>query len=133
MALFFTKTSISEQKYSFMTPFFTQFVHSHASDNTTSRNIGGDGRMGRPPTSNFFGTVPPAPLSLRSRWFVTIEIIVLRKSANDSTQSPEHVLRKIHHCTLGQNISQRPFLRFLLKNLLFYLSSCPENFLTTFF
>src|SRR6218665_1590984 len=25
---------------------------------------------------------------------------------------PEHVLRKIHHCTFGRKISERPFLEF---------------------
>src|SRR6218665_94681 len=37
---------------------------SHASNNTTSPNIGGDECMGRPPTSNFGGTVPPVPPGL---------------------------------------------------------------------
>jgi len=50
-----------------MTPFFTQFVLSHASNNTTSQNIGGDGCMGRSPPQIWWGplTVPPVPLSLR--------------------------------------------------------------------
>src|SRR6218665_2969156 len=53
------KTSISE-KNSLMTPFFTLFLLSRASDNTTSQNIGG--RMHGPsPISNFWGTVPPVP------------------------------------------------------------------------
>src|SRR6218665_845159 len=44
-------------------PFFTLFILSRTSDNTTSQNIGGDQCMGRPPTSNFLGgTVPPVPL-----------------------------------------------------------------------
>src|SRR6218665_3381519 len=38
-------------------PFFTLFILSRTSDNTTSQNIGGDQCMGRPPTSNFGGTV----------------------------------------------------------------------------
>src|SRR6218665_545458 len=44
------------------TPFFTMFILSHASDNTTSQNIGGGGPMHGPsPTSNFFGgTVHPS-------------------------------------------------------------------------
>src|SRR6218665_375029 len=41
---------------------FSSF-HSRASDNTTSLNIGGDQCMGRPPTSNFGGTVPHTPMS----------------------------------------------------------------------
>ena len=45
-----------------MTPFFTLFVLSRSSDNTTSQNIGGDGCMGRPPPQILFGgTVPPVP------------------------------------------------------------------------
>src|SRR6218665_2778503 len=52
------------------THFFTRFILSRASDNTTSQNIGGDQCMGRPPTSNFGGDRPPQspprspPLSL---------------------------------------------------------------------
>src|SRR6218665_2922914 len=41
--------------------FFTLFILSRTSDNTTSQNIGGDGCMGRPPTSNFGGDRPPSP------------------------------------------------------------------------
>src|SRR6218665_1275960 len=40
-----------------MTPFFTQFVLSHASDNTTSRNIGGTDAWAVPHLQ-FVGTVP---------------------------------------------------------------------------
>src|SRR6218665_2308484 len=43
-------------------PFFTLSILSHTSDNTASQNIRGDQCMGRPPTSNFGGTVPPSPL-----------------------------------------------------------------------
>src|SRR6218665_3729051 len=43
------------------TPFFTLFILSRASDNTTPLNIEGDQCMGRPPTSNFLGTVPQSP------------------------------------------------------------------------
>src|SRR6218665_3737449 len=47
------------------TPFYTLFILSRASDNTTTQNIGGDGCMGRSPTSNFGGTAPPvSPRSL---------------------------------------------------------------------
>src|SRR6218665_673570 len=41
--------------------FFTLFMLSRISDNTTSQNIWGDQCMGGPPTSNFGGTVPPVP------------------------------------------------------------------------
>src|SRR6218665_3430825 len=43
------------------TQFFTLFMLSRTSDNTTSQNIGRDQCMGGPPTSNFGGTVPPVP------------------------------------------------------------------------
>src|SRR6218665_3141052 len=43
------------------TQFFTMFMLSRTSDNTTSQNIGGDQCMGGPPTSNFGGAVPPVP------------------------------------------------------------------------
>ena len=58
------KTHVSETN-SFMTPsFFTLFVLSRASDNTTSQNIGRDGCMGRPHLK-FGWDRPPAPLGLR--------------------------------------------------------------------
>src|SRR6218665_3286723 len=41
--------------------FFTLFILSPTSDNTTSQNIGGDECMGCPPTSNFGGDRPPVP------------------------------------------------------------------------
>ena len=43
------------------TPFFTRFILSRASDNTSSQNIGGYGCMGRPPPQIFWGTVTPVP------------------------------------------------------------------------
>src|SRR6218665_3636839 len=55
---FFTrKTTISENN-SLTTPFFTLFVLSRASDNTTSQNIGGDGCMGHPPPQILGGQSP---------------------------------------------------------------------------
>src|SRR6218665_1109513 len=48
------------------TQFFTLFMLSRTSDNTTSQNIGGDQCTGGPPTSNFGGDRPPqSPLGLR--------------------------------------------------------------------
>src|SRR6218665_586360 len=44
------------------TIFFTLFVLSCASDNTTSLNIGEDQCMVRPPPQILEGTVPPVPL-----------------------------------------------------------------------
>jgi len=63
-----------------MTPFFTLFTLSHASDNTRpiSQNIGGGGCMGRPPTSNFGGTVPQFPLGLRPCVYVSHEVLPAR-------------------------------------------------------
>src|SRR6218665_518763 len=52
------KTSVSE-KNSFMTLFFTQFVLSYASNNTTSRNIGRGRMHGPSPHLKFFGDHPP--------------------------------------------------------------------------
>src|SRR6218665_3357901 len=47
------------------TPFFTLFMLSGISDNTTSKNIGGTDAWAPPPTSNFGGTVPQSPLGFR--------------------------------------------------------------------
>src|SRR6218665_3377750 len=70
---FLTSTTTISEKNSFMTQFFTLFVLSRASDNTTSQNIGGGGCMGRLPTSNFGGTLPQFPLGLRPWGFVCIK------------------------------------------------------------
>src|SRR6218665_3031972 len=43
------------------TPFFTLFILSRASDNTTSQNIGGGRMHGPSPTSQFLGDRPPSP------------------------------------------------------------------------
>src|SRR6218665_2542349 len=43
------------------TQFFTLFMLSRTSDNTTSQNIGGDRSMGGPPTSNFGGPSLQSP------------------------------------------------------------------------
>ena len=54
---FFTRKTTISEKNSLTTPFFTLFVLSRASDNTTSQNIGG--RMHGPsPHLKFWGTVP---------------------------------------------------------------------------
>src|SRR6218665_1555626 len=48
------------------TQFFTLFILSRTSDNTTSQNIGGDQCMGGPPHLKFWGDrPPPVPLGLR--------------------------------------------------------------------
>ena len=54
------KTTISV-KNSFMTPFFTLFVLSRASDNTTSQNIEGTDAWAVPHLKFFWGTVPQSP------------------------------------------------------------------------
>jgi len=46
-----------------MTPFLTQFVLSHASDNTTSQKYWGDRCMGPPPPQIFGGRPPSSPKS----------------------------------------------------------------------
>src|SRR6218665_2612515 len=43
------------------TQFFTLFMLSRTSDNTTSQNIWGDHCMGRPPPQIFLGDRPPSP------------------------------------------------------------------------
>src|SRR6218665_303338 len=54
VTLFFTNNLYFRKKFLHDT-FFSQFVLCHASNNTTSQNIGADGCMGRPPISNFGG------------------------------------------------------------------------------
>src|SRR6218665_215250 len=61
MALFFTENLFFRTKKFLHDTFFTQFVLSNASDNTTSRNIGGTDAWAVNPTSHFWGTVPPVP------------------------------------------------------------------------
>src|SRR6218665_4119112 len=61
---FFTRKSPISENKSLITPFFTLFILSRASDNTTSLNIGGTDAWAAHPTSNFGGTVPPVPLGL---------------------------------------------------------------------
>src|SRR6218665_1995723 len=64
--LFFTgKTPISQNNY-LMTPFFTLFMLSHASDkHYFSKYWGRDGCMGRPPPQILRGPSPQSPLGLR--------------------------------------------------------------------
>src|SRR6218665_2353791 len=57
------KTTFSENNF-LMTLFFTLFILSRTSDNTTSKHIGGT-EAWESPTSNFWGTVSPVPLGLR--------------------------------------------------------------------
>src|SRR6218665_3874361 len=83
------KTSVSE-KNSFMTLFFTQFVLSYASNNTTSRNIGRGRMHGPSPTSNFLGTIPPKsqPMELSDIWpQVPTSEIKFRRSSSFLGQS----------------------------------------------
>jgi len=60
MAIFFTKNLYFRTKNSFMTPIFTQFVLSHASDSTTSLNIG-ETDAWAVHHLKFGGSVPPVP------------------------------------------------------------------------
>jgi len=63
MALSWREKPLFKNKFFFRDTFFTQFVLSHASNNTTSPNIGGtdtwDGYMGRP-ASQILGRRPPS-------------------------------------------------------------------------
>src|SRR6218665_1592026 len=66
MTLSLQKTPLFK-KSCFMTPFFTLFVLSRASDNTTSQNVGGGtDAWAVPPPQIWGGGVPPVPLGLRS-------------------------------------------------------------------
>ena len=58
--LFFTRKSTISEKNSLIAPFFTLFVLSRASNNTTSLNIGGNQYMGRPPPQIFGEDRPPS-------------------------------------------------------------------------
>jgi len=58
---FLTRTTTISEKNSFMTPFFTLFVLSRASENTTSQNIGGTDAWAVPPPQIFGLTVPHSP------------------------------------------------------------------------
>ena len=66
MTIFFTENPYFRKDKFLHDTFFTQFVLSHASDNTTSRNIGrGTDALTVPHLKSYGGTVPLVPLSLR--------------------------------------------------------------------
>jgi len=78
--LFLTrKTSISE-KNPWWHLSFTQFVLSHASDNNSSRNIGGTDAWAITPTSNLGGTVPPVPLHVSLLPWFNLVVLLLQFS-----------------------------------------------------
>ena len=59
---FFTRKTTISEKNSVATPFFTMFVRSRPSDNTTSQKIGGGGTDAwADPHLKFWGTVHPVP------------------------------------------------------------------------
>jgi len=64
MTLFFTKNLYFREKFPRDT-FFTQFILLHASDNTSSRNIGVTDAWAVPTSHLFGGPSPPVTLSLR--------------------------------------------------------------------
>src|SRR6218665_1721210 len=74
--LFTRKNPISENN-SLVTPFFTLFLLSRSSDNTTSQNIGGTDAWAIPHLKFFWGAVPQSLLGLRPY------------------QEPNHVPRKL--------------------------------------
>jgi len=87
MVLFFTKNLYFRSKNSFMTPFFTQFVLSHASDNTTSRNIGGTGAWAVP-TTNFGGDRPPKSPPMHPSALAYIQLHARPSPRNSIAASP---------------------------------------------
>src|SRR6218665_434082 len=62
---FLDEKPLFQKQNSFMAPFLTRFVLSHASNNTTFQNIVGDGCIGVPHLKFWGRTVPSPPLSLR--------------------------------------------------------------------
>ena len=62
---FLAKKPYLRTKHFFMTPFFSQFVLCHASNNTNSRNTKETNAWAVPHLKFFWGTVPPVSLSLR--------------------------------------------------------------------
>src|SRR6218665_489073 len=44
------------------------------------------------------------------------------------SRPPEHVLRKIHHCTFPRKISRRPFLGFYPKNVYIFSLKNSDDF-----
>src|SRR6218665_820084 len=58
---FLTRKATISEKNSFMTPFFTLFVLSRESENTTSQNIGGTDAWAVPPPQILGGDRPPSP------------------------------------------------------------------------
>jgi len=62
--LFLTRKIFISEKFLDDT-FLTQLVLSHASDNTTSQNIGGTDAWAVPPPKNFWRPSPKSTLSLR--------------------------------------------------------------------
>src|SRR6218665_1918253 len=92
--LYFRKNLHFTQKYSFITPFFSQFVISYASSNTTSRNIGGTDTWAVLPPQLFVGvTVPPVPpkpqpmdksLFLEPSHYVHVYVLLLSSHNADS-------------------------------------------------
>ena len=73
------------------TPFFTLFILSRTSDNTTSQNIGRDECMGRPPPQTLGGPTPQSPLGFRpclisievgaAQWIIGVVIISVSRNA----------------------------------------------------
>src|SRR6218665_3293946 len=61
--IFLTRNLNFRQKYSFLTPFVSQFIRCLTSHNSTSQNIGGTGAWAVPPPQIFGGPSPSPPKS----------------------------------------------------------------------
>src|SRR6218665_360788 len=86
------KNPISENN-SLMTPFLLcSYFRAHPT-NTTSQNISGNGCMGRPPTSNWGGGVPPVPLDLRP----CIGLIIAKDNNSKCQRSTNSLFNYIFH------------------------------------
>src|SRR6218665_3327964 len=70
--------------------FFTLFILSHASNNTTSPNIGGDQCMGHHPTSNLGGPSPQCPA--RTPPLVKIKKIKIQRKASRLLNVPGNII-----------------------------------------
>src|SRR6218665_1835309 len=90
MTLFLPKNLYIRTKHSFMTPFFSQFVLCHASNNTSSRNIGGTDAWAVPPPQILWGTTPVPPKSppLDVLYLHDSDICIPKHKLQNTAQTP---------------------------------------------